>query len=137
MYGMKLSQLTEELLKEILLLYDKIAGGDVESCCFSAGSPPMDVRLKWLKDGLTHGNAVDWRYGSNLITRSGLPDKDAKLVIWYEKTLWRENTEKDMVIRFAFDPNIVSGPEAEKISEDFKKEMDELLIKWKVNVDLK
>lgn len=135
MYGMKFSQLTEELLKEILLLYDKIAGGDVRSYCFSSGSPPMALRLQWLKEGL-RSNAVDWRYGSKLETRSGLPDKDAKLVIWYERTIRKENSEKDMVIRFSFDPNIIVGEEAEKIRRDFEKAVDELLIKWKVNMEL-
>lgn len=136
MYGMKLSQLTEERLAEILLLYDKIAGGDVRSYCFSSASPPMALRLEWLKEGL-RSNAVDWRYGSKLTTGSGLPDKDAKLVIWYERTIWKENSEKDIVIRFSFDPNIIAGEEAEKIRKDFEKAIDELLIKWEVNIELK
>lgn len=136
MYGMKLSELTEEKLKEILLLYDKIAGGDVKSHCFSAGSPSMAIRLEWLREGLAGSNAVDWRYGSKLVTRSGLPDKDAKLVIWYEGTIWKENNEKDMIIRFAFDPNIVTGEEADKMTKDFEKAVDELLVKWKVNMEL-
>lgn len=135
MYGMRLSQLTEELLKEILLLYDKIAGGDVRSYCFSPGSPSMAIHLEWLKEGLK-GNAVDWRYGSKLETRSGLPDKDAKLVIWYERTISEKNSKKDMVIRFSFDPDIVVGEKAERIRKDFEKAIDDLLLKWKVNIEL-
>lgn len=135
MYGMRLSQLTEELLKEILLLYDKIAGGDVRSYCFSPGSPSMALHLVWLKEGLK-GNVVDWRYGSKLETGSGLPDKDAKLVIWCERTISKENGEKDMVIRFSFDPNLVHGPEADKIKGQFEKAVDELLVKWKINIEL-
>ena len=137
MYGMKLSDLTEELLKDILLLYDRIAGGDVQSHCFSKSSPPISTHLQWLKEGLAHSNAVDWRYGCRLETRSGLRDQDAKLVFWYERTIWKENQEKDIVIRFAFDHNILSGEGAEKMTKDFEKAVDELLVKQKVNVELK
>jgi len=136
MYGMKLSEITEELLKEILLLYAEIAGGDVKSYCFSAGSPPMSLRLEWLREGLARSNAVDWRYGSKLETRSKLPDKDAKLVIWHEKTIWKENHEKEILIKFAFDPNVVSSPEAEKMKKDFEKAVDNMLEKWKVAIKL-
>lgn len=137
MYGMKLSMLTEELLEEILLLYDKILGGDVKLYCFSSGSPPMAQRLEWLREGLSGGsNAVDWRYGSRLKTKSNLQDKDAKLVIWYERTIWKENKKKDIVIRFSFDPNIVSGEEPNRLKKQFEEAIDKLLLKRGIEVQL-
>jgi hypothetical protein len=136
MYGMKLSMLTEELLKEILLLYDKILEGDVKLYCFSSGSPSMAQRLEWLKEGLSGSNAVDWRYGSKLKTKSNMPDKDAKLIIWREKTIWKENEKKDTVIRFSFDPNIISGEEADRLKKQFEYAIDKLLLIRGVGINL-
>lgn len=130
MYGIKFSDLTEDRLKEILLLYEEITGGNMH-----LSSATMRERLEWLKEGLSKTNAVDWRYGSMLIKESGLQDEDAKLVIWHERTIWN-NDEKDMIIRFAFDPNLVSGQKAETIKKEFREAIDNLLLKWKVNIKI-
>lgn len=117
MYGMKLSQLTEDILQDILFLYEQIVGGQLSSSS-------MCERLRWLQEGLEKSNAVDWRYGSKLKTERGLTDRNAKLIVWREtKTI-----DNDVIIRFYFDPNLISGEEAEQLKRKFEEEVDSLLI---------
>ena len=117
MYGIKLSQLTEDILQDILFLYEQIVGGQL-------GSSSIGERLRWLQEGLKRSNAVDWRYGSKLKTERGMTDRNAKLIIWREtKTI-----NNDVVIRFSFDPNLISGEEADELKRKFEEEVDNLLI---------
>ncbi|MFA6096184.1 MAG: hypothetical protein WC788_00985 [Candidatus Paceibacterota bacterium] len=131
MYGMRLSELNEERLRDILLLYEKIVGGNVRQYALQRSSEPMALRLEYIRNNLSCG----LRFGSSL---NGGED-NAKLFFWREKPLYDETTRKriDEVVRISFDPNVVSGPEAEKMKIDFEKAVDELLLKWKVNIELK
>ena len=131
MYGMKLSELNEERLKDILLLYEKIIGGNVRRYALQRSSQPMALRLEYIRNNLSCG----LRFGSSL---NGGED-DAKLFFWREKPLYDEITKSriDEVIRISFDPNVMSGPEAKKMKDDFEKAVDELLLTWKVNIELK
>ena len=52
MYGMKYCHLTEDVLKDILLIYKKIVAGSlIDLMVFSKSSPPMSERLNWIKEG--------------------------------------------------------------------------------------
>lgn len=125
-YGMKLSQLTPEILRAIFLLYEKIVGGRIREDAFSGSAPTMEMQMEYLFEGLNRSNAVDWRFGSDLSER----EENAKLVVWEETPIFDPITKSriDKVIRFSFDPNGMSGPEAEKMKQDFEHAIDNLLL---------
>lgn len=125
-YGMKLSELTPEILRNIFLIYEKIVGGRIREDAFSGSAPTMEMQMAYLFEGLNRSNAVGWRFGSDLSGR----EENAKLVVWEETPVFDPITKSriDKVIRFSFDPNIVSGPEAEKMKQDFEEEVDRLLL---------
>ncbi len=130
MYGMRFSDLTEERLKEILLLYEKIAGGNVKQYAFSKASQSMSIRLQYIRENLSCG----LRFGSTL---NGVED-NAKLFFWNERSIYDDKTNSriDTLIKISFDSNAISGPEAEKIKENFEKAVDKLLMEWKVQIQL-
>ena len=134
MYGMKLSDLYKEKLKEILLLYERIAGGRVRQYALSSSSQPISARLEYIQEAFEHYNAVGWRFGSNL--DGG--EENAKLFIWNERSIFHEVTRSriDRLIRFSFDPNLISGNEAKEMKKDFEEAVNKLLIEWKVNIEL-
>lgn len=133
MYGMKLSELTEDILREIFLLYEKIVGGRIREYVFSRSSQPMAMQIEYIRDRLSGGgNAAEWCLGSSL--NGG--ESNAKLFVWDERSVYEEGTKKiiDKVIRFSFDPNIISGQEAEKMKKDFEIAVDKFLLETKLPV---
>ncbi len=117
---MRLSQLTEELLEEIFLLYDRVVGGQVKKLVFGSSSILMSERLERIHEEFEKGSSVlDHRFGSKL---KGGDDEHAKLVVWWETT-----KDGDKIVRFSFDPNLVSGEEAERLTKEFEREIDYLL----------
>jgi len=124
-YGMRLNQLTEQLLKRVLVLYEQIIGGQgIKLYALGAAAESLGQKIQKIKERLKDSNAVDLRYGSKLTTQQGREDQDAKLVIWMEKG----STEDDMIIRFSFDPNIIGGATAEKTKREFEQAINNLLI---------
>lgn len=129
--GMRLSQLTPALLAEILKCYQKICGGRITEA-------PPDLRLTWLLESLERSGVVDWRYGCSLPSFREAEDTNAKLIVRSERAVYDENKKKiDEIIRFSFDPNIIEGEEAERMTSDFRQAAEDLLEKHGVAVDLK
>ena len=132
-YGIQLNQLTEQLLKKILMLYEQIIGGQgVRLYALGAAAPSLGQKIQEIRERLKISNAVDLRYGSRLITQRGREDQDAKLVIWMEKG----NTEDDMIIRFSFDPNVIKGASADNLKREFEQAINNLLIDESIAIKL-
>ena len=130
MSGMRLSQLTEELLKEIFLLYDRVVGGQVKKYVFGSSSMPMSERVKRIHEEFKRGSSdLDHRFGSKL--KDG-DDEDAKLFV-----RWETIEDGDKIIRFSFDPNLVRGEEAERLTKEFEREIDYLLFSKGLTVFLR
>jgi hypothetical protein len=126
MYGIKLSMLTEDMLEQILLIYEKIIGGDVRLYAFSAGSRSMSVRLNKLKKKLHKYSREEWVYGSKL--GNGM-DINAKLIIKVEKSVFTKGHIVDHLIVFYFDPNIYEDlEEAKLLCGEFRNAIDDYLI---------
>lgn len=129
-YGLKLSQLTEEVLKDILIIYDQVVGGAVWDRVFSKSSPSIGDRLNKIQEGLRHSNVVDWRFGSRL---KGDERLNAKFCLWREEGI----SDGDMIIRFSFDPNLVHGEEAESLQNEFEKAINNYLTQKGLAIELR
>lgn len=133
MFGMRLSKLTEIRLTELLRLYEKIVGGKISQYVFSESSEPISEKLKYIRETLECTNAAEMRFGSNL--DGG--EENAKFFVWRVDSIVAPVTKiRDEVIKFAFDPNVVHGNEADQMQWNFEEAVDELLVKWKVNIKL-
>lgn len=128
---MRLSRLTEELLKEIFLLYDRVVGGQVKKYVFGSSSMSMSERVERIYEEFERGGFdLSHRFGSKL---KGGDDVDAKLVVWWETT-----EDGDKIIRFSFDPNLARGEEASgRLTKEFEREVDYLLFSKGLAVFLK
>ena len=116
---MSISALTNEILKDIVRIYDQVADSDYAR---EFVADPAD-RIGYVQEIFSYGNAVEWRFGSRL-------SSDTKMFI--SKTGWTR--AGDDVIRFAFDPNsYVSDPkdinqtEFEQMVQDFRNQVDQYL----------
>jgi len=133
MYGIRLSDLTEDKLTELFRLYEKIVGGKISQYVFSESSEPISEKLKYIRETLECTNAAEMRFGSNL--DGG--EENAKFFVWRNGSIVHPITRtRDEIIHFAFDPNVIHGNEADKMQWDFEEAVDELLVKWKVNIKL-
>jgi len=132
-YGIQLNQLTEQLLKKILILYEQVIGGrGVKLYALGPASRSLGQQIQEIKKRLKMGNAADLRYGSKLITQQGREDQDAKLMIWMEKG----EAEDDMIIRFSFDPNVIRGADAEELRMRFEQAVNDLFTSEGVAIKL-
>lgn len=133
MLGIRLSVFTPEILDDILKIYERIAGGYVNY----PSAPTPEVRLQWIKERLGRSNCVaDWRFGSRLIWK-GKEDADAKFCVWNDESLYERGKRADEILRFSFDPNIVSGEAADAMKSEFADAVDAYLSEKGLAVPLK
>lgn len=131
MQGMKLSELTAELIDEILDIYIRV--------CEVPSNYPVYRRIQngwtgaWhlrrIQDGLKSGNAAEWRYGSGLPGKGRFEqyDTNAKFFVRSKQGVYENEKLVDEIICFSFDPNIVEGERADKMTTDFRNAVEELL----------
>lgn len=112
MLGMKLSELTEERLEDILRLYGKICGGKV----FYPAASPLGNRIRYIKETLTviGSPAADFYFGSALKGN----ERSGKLVAK------KGARNGEILISFIFDSGSAYGIEAVMMKERFKTEVD-------------
>jgi len=102
--GMKLSDLTGEILFDLIRIYDDVSNSELARECLERRAPSRE--MEYVNEILGISNAVAWRFGSKF---SG----DTKFYIWKEG--FQGN---DRLIRFSFDPNsYVSDPEGVRTEE--------------------
>ncbi len=137
MYGMRLSQLTPELIDEILDLYGNI-GRIPKSTIFwrrAQNGWTGIYHVQQISKQLEHGNVAEWRYGSGLPGVSGV---HAKFEVWRGVAVDR-GTAGDEAIRFVFDPNAdtIKGDEADIVKESFRSAVEELLKQKGLAIELR
>lgn len=133
MLGMKLSGLSEDILREIFLAYERVVGGNIGRYVFSDTAPSLENRLVYIRKNMNESNVAEFRFGSKL---RGDERMNGKLVIWNEGPVPGDSFPGDRIIRFSFDPNLVRGSEAENIAEEFEKEIDTLLVSKNIALSL-
>jgi hypothetical protein len=122
MYGMFLRHLTDEIIVEVLQLYERVVGGyaflrEIDGKVYS-----FQLTLKQVQEGLRKSNVVERRFGSRLSMHS-------KLYL-FEKYLIG-----DRVIYFDFYPNLDGyEKQAGELARSFEKEVDDFLVKNKLAV---
>jgi hypothetical protein len=123
MYGMLFKNLTDEIITEILQIYERVTGGRAFLRVGKIVYPKL--RHEQVLEEFKHSNCVERRFGSKLSMHS-------KLLIF-----------KNQVIYFEFHPIMdrYSKDEHKKKAEDmvetFEKEVNNLLIKKKLQVSWK
>lgn len=100
MLRMKLSDLTYEILEEIVKIYDKTVGGHGSQYLH-----PGDL------DDVRRQSSVERRFGSKVTGHSKL---------WIQ----RDWSYDEPAIYFRFDPNTITG-ENEKLGEELKKKFEQ------------
>lgn len=132
-YGMKLSQLTPELMDEILDLYGKICEIPQDNIFWRRKQNGWtgEYHIEGIKRSFDMTNCAEWRYGSGLPSipgrQHGSYDTDGKFFVWKEDYVYENNERVDTVLRFSFDPNIIESDQAWKMREDFRVAVEDLL----------
>jgi len=116
--GMKLSALTEDVLREVFLIYDRVVGGKIQQAVFGTGAQPLSHYLEAINEGFCHGSTAEFRFGSRL---KGDEQMNAKFYVRKERHI----KDGDEVIRVYFDPNIVETPEGKAMRDEFENAMNE------------
>lgn len=140
MYGMRMSFLTPMLMDEILDTYERVC--EVPSNTPFArrkenlwtGAWHIESVEKWL-----HRGYVEWRYGSGLpgkAVNGERFDTNSKFFVRSVRNVHVDADHDDVIIRFSFDPNVVSGERAEKMKKNFEIAVDRLLIERGVGIPL-
>jgi len=122
---MYLKKLTDELIVEILQIYEKTVGGHTflikiegKNYSFQLTAEEAKKELKWL-------NVVERRYGSKLSMHS-------KLLIF------REYVSRETVIYFQLYPNVDGfEKESDELARNFEVEIDRFLLDKKLAISLK
>lgn len=127
MHRMLLKELTDEIIVEILKIYERITGGyayleEEEGKTYSFQLTVSDVI-----EGLQRSNDVERRYGSKLGMHSKL-------------NIFRDYNIKEIAIYFDFYPNIDRGRyeiEGKELAKTFETEVDKYLLEKKLAIILK
>lgn len=114
---MRLADLTEAVLKDIVTIYDEVASSELAREFVRDANGVS--KLQYIEETLGFTNAVEWRFGSRIA-------RDTKLFIW--RAGWKDGSR---LIKFSFDPNsAVSDPDGTK-----KAELDFLTLTFKERVN--
>ncbi len=117
MLGMKLSELTDEILSEIIVLYDETVGGNGRH---------YPTTAEYVRETLEKWGVVEARFGSRLTVHSKL---------W---TRWADRSRT--VIRFSFGANTAreeaSEEEVRQLGQSFEKAVDDFLTKRGLAINL-
>ncbi len=133
MLGMKLSELTPELMDQILDIYGKVCELPQDSVFWNRklNGWTGEYHIQGIREGFERSNCAEWRYGSGLPSIPGLQrgnyDTDGKFFVWKENGIYENNERVDTVIRFSFDPNIIETDQAWKMRDEFREAVEELL----------
>ena len=115
---MKLSALTEGVLREVFLIYNQVAGGQIQQAVFGPGAQPLSYWLEAIRDGLERIGHVEFRFGSRL---KGDEQMNAKFYVWNKRRI----QDGDKIIQFSFDQNIAETPEGQAMRDEFEKAMND------------
>jgi hypothetical protein len=128
-YGIKLSDLSYEVLEKIIAIYDSTTGGKGIKRLF----PGLEKKVK---DAIQRDRFVEYRYGSWLTEHSKIEIRTARM-------LDPENDESDIdwLIYFKFSANIAistdkAEEEAARLHLDFARKLEAFFLKKNIGIKL-